>query len=283
MPISLLAVSSAALLLIAAGAATTQPASGYPLFSLHTLWALLMLTGLEIVLGVDNVVFIAILVGKLPPERQGAARTIGLTLAMVMRILLLLAVGAIMQLKADLFTLFGMGFSGKDLILLAGGLFLIAKATYEIHEKLEGAHAERVVRSGARAFGAILVQIVLIDIVFSIDSVITAVAMAQHIEVMVAAVVIAVLIMMLSAGTISRFVEKHPTVKMLALSFLLLIGVLLVADGLDQHIDKGYVYFAMAFSLFVEFLNIRATRRAAQVVRLHQPSLDDAPAPGGAV
>lgn len=246
---------------------TSAPAApDAPLLSVHSLIALLTLTALEIVLGIDNVVFISILAGKLPEAQRPRARFVGLGLAMVMRVALLLAVGAIMKLTADLFSVAGIGISGKDLILLVGGLFLIGKATYEIHEKMEG-HAHS--RGGGRAaasFSAVIVQIVLIDLVFSLDSVITAVAMAQHIEIMVAAVIIAVLVMMASAGVISDFVDRHPTVKMLALSFLLLIGVLLVADGLDQHIDKGYVYFAMAFSLFVEVLNIRARKAAAPAV-----------------
>ncbi len=242
---------------------TSGPATpDAPLLSVHSLIALLTLTGLEIVLGIDNVVFISILAGKLPEAQRPQARIIGLGLAMLMRIALLLAVGAIMKLTADLFSVAGIGISGKDLILLVGGLFLIGKATYEIHEKMEGHAHSGGGRRAAASFAAVIVQIVLIDIVFSLDSVITAVAMAQHIEIMVAAVIIAVLVMMASAGVISEFVERHPTVKMLALSFLLLIGVLLVADGLDQHIDKGYVYFAMAFSLFVEVLNIRSRKGA---------------------
>jgi predicted tellurium resistance membrane protein TerC len=259
------------------GGAASGPA---PLFSYQSALALLTLTALEVVLGVDNIVFLAILVGKLPPEQRPRARTVGLALAMLMRIGLLFALGALLSLKSDLFKVFGMGFSGKELILLAGGLFLIGKATHEIHDKLEGTHEDDVVRKGAASFGKVLVQIVLIDAVFSIDSVLTAGGMADHLSIMVAAVVISVLIMMVSAGHISRFVEKHPTIKMLALSFLLLIGVLLVAEGLGGHLDKGYVYFAMAFSLFVEVLNMRMMKKAAKVVQLNQPRLDDA-APAG--
>jgi predicted tellurium resistance membrane protein TerC len=216
-------------------------------------------------------VFISILVGKLPRERQASARRIGLLLAMGMRIALLLAISWVMGLTAPLFTLpvLEQEISGRDLILLLGGLFLVAKATWEIHDKLEGAgHAQ--VAPAVASFGAILVQIVLLDIVFSLDSVITAVGMARHVEIMVAAVVIAVGVMMAFAGTISAFIERHPTMKMLALSFLLLIGVVLIADGFGQHVSKGYIYFAMAFSLFVEVLNIRLRQVSAPPVELHQ-------------
>jgi predicted tellurium resistance membrane protein TerC len=239
------------------------------LLTTESLIALATLTSLEIVLGIDNIVFISILTGKLPVERQAAARRIGLLLAMGMRIALLLAISWVMGLTATLFTVFEKGFTGRDLILLIGGLFLVAKATWEIHDKLEGGrHEQGVVK--AVSFGAILVQITLLDIVFSLDSVITAVGMAKHVEIMVVAVVIAVLVMMLFAGTISGFVEKHPTLKMLALSFLLLIGVLLIADGFGQHVSKGYIYFAMTFSLFVEVLNIRLRQVTEVPVQLHQ-------------
>ncbi|RME96473.1 MAG: TerC family protein [Verrucomicrobia bacterium] len=223
--------------------------------------SLLTLTALEIVLGIDNIIFIAILVGKLPAARQEAARRAGLLAAMLMRILLLLAISWIMGLKSELFRLFGHPFSGRDLILLLGGVFLIAKATREIHDKLEGEgrHPEARPRAG---FAGIVVQIMLLDIVFSLDSVITAVGMAQRLGVMIAAVVIAVGLMMFFAGAVSRFSESHPTLKMLALSFLLLVGVVLVADGLGQHINKGYIYFAMAFSTFVEALNLRVRKRS---------------------
>jgi predicted tellurium resistance membrane protein TerC len=227
------------------------------------------LTVLEIVLGIDNIVFISILAGKLPAEQQHKARQLGLSLALITRILLLLSITWIMGLRATLLTLFGHAFSGRDLILLAGGLFLIAKATHEIHEKLEGMDGE-VTRRLAPTFAGVIVQILLLDIVFSLDSVITAVGMARQVGVMIAAVVIAVGFMLMYAGHISRFIERHPTVKMLALSFLLMIGVVLVADGLGQHINKGYVYFAMAFSVGVEMLNLRV-RVKAPTVALHQP------------
>ena len=224
--------------------------------------ALATLTVLEIVLGVDNVIFISILAGKLPPGQQRKARQVGLLLAMGMRIALLASLAWIVRLTAPLFSVIGQEISGRDLILLLGGLFLIGKATYEIHDKLEGeeGHASTKVPP---SFGGVLVQIVLLDIVFSLDSVITAVGMADDLGVMVTAVVVAVLVMMVAAGAISEFVEQHPTVKMLALSFLLLIGVSLVADGFEQHIPKGYIYFAMGFSVFVEMINLRI--RAARV------------------
>ncbi|MHC4597888.1 MAG: TerC family protein [Planctomycetota bacterium] len=236
------------------------------LISIDSLVALLTLTALEIVLGVDNIVFIAILTGRLDPAVRGKAQKLGLLGAMVTRILLLLAISWIMRLTAPLFTVVAQTFSGKDLILLAGGLFLIGKSTFEIHHKLE-AHTEGD-KPGKRAssFGAAIFQIMLLDIVFSLDSVITAVGMARHIAIMIAAVITAVAVMLLFAGAISRFVERHPTLKMLALSFLLLIGVMLVAEGLHQHIDKGYIYFAMAFSLFVELLNLKIIKRHAAAV-----------------
>src|SRR5687768_15527613 len=211
--------------------------------------ALLTLTALEIVLGIDNIVFISILAGKLPQEMRERARKVGLSLAMIIRILLLLSITWVMQLTAPLFAVFAQEISGRDLILIIGGLFLIAKSTHEIHDKLEGeeGHASAKV---AASFTAVIIQILLLDIVFSLDSVITAVGMADDIAVMVLAVVIAVGVMLVSSGMISDFVERHPTVKMLALSFLLLIGVSLMAEGFDQHIPKGYVYVAMGFSLF---------------------------------
>jgi predicted tellurium resistance membrane protein TerC len=225
--------------------------------------ALLTLTSLEIVLGIDNIVFISILAGKLPPEQQAKARTIGLSLAMGTRILLLLSISWVIRLTEPIFTVFEEDFSGRDLILIGGGLFLLGKSTFEIHEKLEGHEGQTIVRI-APSFTSVILQIVLLDIVFSLDSVITAVGMANDVEVMIAAVVIAVGVMLLSAGTISGFVEQHPTVRMLALSFLLLIGMSLVAEGLDQHIPKGYIYFAMAFSVFVELLNLRLRARPAE-------------------
>jgi predicted tellurium resistance membrane protein TerC len=229
--------------------------------------ALLTLTLLEVVLGLDNVIFISILSGKLPVHQQKKARSIGLAMAMVMRVLLLLSLAWIVKLTAPLFTIAGQGISGRDLILLGGGLFLLFKATHEIHDKLEGEEGDAVKRI-VPSLAAVIIQISLLDIVFSLDSVITAVGMAEDLPVMVAAVIIAVVIMLVSAGTIGAFVNRHPTVKMLALSFLLLIGMSLIAEGLDFHIPKGYVYFAMAFSVFVEVLNI-ALRRKAKPVKLH--------------
>lgn len=234
--------------------------------------ALLTLTALEIVLGVDNIIFISILAGKLPPGQQARARRLGLVLAMLMRIALLASLAWIIRLTAPLFTVLGRGISGRDLILLAGGLFLIAKSTHEIHEKLEGDEGGGGGSGRAAAsFRSVVGQIALLDIVFSLDSVITAVGMARQLGVMIAAVVIAVGVMMLSATAISDFVHRHPTVKMLALSFLLLIGVSLIADGLGQPLSKGYIYFAMGFSVFVEMLNLRLRARGAAVpVRLRE-------------
>jgi predicted tellurium resistance membrane protein TerC len=247
------------------------------MFTSENLIALLTLTGLEIVLGIDNIVFISILVGKLPAAQQANARRTGLLLAMGMRILLLLAISWVIGLTQPLFSALEHEFSGRDLVLLLGGLFLVAKATWEIHDKLEGeAHGPGGTRAAA-SFVAILTQIALLDIVFSLDSVITAVGMAKHIEIMIAAVVIAVGVMMIFAGAISEFIERHPTMKMLALSFLLLIGVVLVADGFGQHVSKGYIYFAMAFSLFVELINIRIRRPRAEPVHLHQSYVDEGP------
>ena len=240
------------------------------LFTSENLIALLTLSALEIVLGIDNIVFISILVSKLPQQQQSGARRVGLLLAMGMRIGLLLAITWVMGLTRPLFTLLEHAFTGRDLILLLGGLFLVAKATWEIHDKLEGAGHGPTAKPRTVSYGAILVQIVLLDIVFSLDSVITAVGMARRIEVMIAAVVIAVLVMMAFAGRISTFIERHPTMKRLALSFLLLIGVVLIADGFGQHVSKGYIYFAMAFSLFVEVLNLRVRRPKEPPVQLHQ-------------
>jgi len=238
-----------------------------------TSWvALATLTALEIVLGIDNIVFISILTGRLPANRRAKARLIGLSLAMIMRILLLLSLTMIMKLTTPLFTVLGNAISGRDIILIAGGTFLIGKATLEIHDRLEGAE-EKEHGARARSFAATLAQITVLDIVFSLDSVITAIGMANRIEIMVVAVILAVAFMLVSSGGISSFVERHPTVKMLALSFLLLIGVALVADGLELHIPKGYIYFAMAFSLFVEMLNLRVRRRARPPIRLRGPHL----------
>jgi len=225
---------------------------------------LLTLTVLEIVLGIDNIIFISILAGKLPVQEQGRARRLGLAGAMLTRIALLATLAWIIRLTAPWFHLLGHPFSGRDLILIAGGLFLLAKSTREIHEGLEGdaGHAGARVRA---SFAGVVGQIVLLDIVFSLDSVITAVGMARHLPVMIAAVVLAVGVMMFAAAPISGFVHRHPTVKMLALSFLLMIGVSLIADGLGQHIAKGYIYFAMGFSIFVEMLNIRMRSRSTPV------------------
>ncbi|MFN0242008.1 MAG: TerC family protein [Planctomycetota bacterium] len=243
------------------------------IFTTENLIALATLSLLEIVLGIDNVVFISILSGKLPPEERKRARRVGLFLAMFMRIALLFALNWVMRLTTPLFHVWEHAFSGRDLILLGGGLFLIAKATYEIHDKLEGApHAVNQVRRAS--FASIIAQIVVLDIVFSLDSVITAVGMAQHIGVMVTAVVLSVGVMLMFASAIGDFVERHPTVKMLALSFLILIGVMLVVEGVGQHINKGYIYFAMAFSLLVEMLNMRL-RKSAKPVVLHQPILPE--------
>jgi predicted tellurium resistance membrane protein TerC len=239
------------------------------LLTAENLVALLTLTSLEIVLGIDNIVFISILTAKLPLHQQSGARRLGLLLAMGMRIALLLAITWVMGLTRTLFTAFDHAFTGRDVILLVGGFFLVAKATWEIHDKLEGPgrHAGKVAKHAA--YGSILIQIMLLDIVFSLDSVITAVGMVRSVEVMIAAVVIAVVTMMIFANPIARFIEHHPTMKMLALSFLLLIGVMLIADGFGQHVGKGYIYSAMAFSLFVEILNIRV-RKVSQPVELHQ-------------
>jgi predicted tellurium resistance membrane protein TerC len=230
--------------------------------------ALATLTALEVILGVDNVIFISILASKLPAAQQDRARQLGLLAAMGMRILLLLSLAWIIRLTAPLFTVFDQEISGRDLILIGGGLFLLAKATLEIHERLEGEEGHSSAKVAA-SFGAVILQIMLLDIVFSLDSVITAVGMADELSIMVAAVIIAVVVMMLSAGTISAFVNRHPTVKVLALSFLLLIGLSLVGEGLDLHIPKGYIYFAMGFSVFVEMINLRV--RKGTPVKLHQP------------
>jgi predicted tellurium resistance membrane protein TerC len=241
--------------------------------------ALLSLTVLEIVLGIDNIIFISILASKLPREQQARARQVGLGLALIMRILLLLSISWIASLTQPLFSLAGFDLSGRDLILLSGGLFLLAKATYEIHERLEGEEHSSGAAPATVSFSGVIFQIILLDAVFSLDSVITAVGMAEELWVMITAVVIAIAIMLVAAGPISDFVNKHPTVKMLALSFLLLIGFSLVAEGLHFHIPKGYIYFAMGFSVLVEFLNLRVsavkkahTKTPAQPVALREPT-----------
>jgi predicted tellurium resistance membrane protein TerC len=235
---------------------------------------LLTLTALEIVLGIDNIIFISILSSKLPVAQQGKARRLGLMGAFVTRVLLLLSIAWIVRLTAPLFTAYGVEISGRSLILLVGGLFLIAKATWEIHGKLEGEEHEHTSQRTAATMTSVVIQIMLIDIVFSLDSVITAVGMVQEIWIMIAANVVALGIMLLAAGPISSFVDRHPTVKMLALAFLVLIGTNLVAEGLGHHIPKGYTYFAMFFSVAVEMLNLRY--RAAKPVRLHEtPHLEE--------
>ncbi len=233
--------------------------------------AFLTLAALEIVLGIDNIVFISILVGKLPSRQQAGAYRVGLALAMVMRILLLLSLSWIMGLTAPLFTLpvLNNEISGRDLVLIVGGLFLVAKSTREVHEKLEGREGEKSAKVAA-SYAAVLVQITALDIVFSLDSVITAVGMVQQVAIMIAAVVAAVVVMMAFARPIGDFVSRHPTIKMLALAFLLAIGLMLMADGFDHHVPKGYIYFAMAFSLLVELLNLRAGHRE-RPVHLRQP------------
>jgi len=239
--------------------------------------AFLTLAALEIVLGVDNIVFISILVGKLPQSRRPIAYRVGLGLAMIMRILLLLSLSWIMGLTRPLFTVpfLGVEVSGRDLVLIVGGLFLVAKSTHEIHSRLEGVEGEHSAQVRA-SLAAVLVQIMLLDIVFSLDSVITAVGMVRQVGVMVAAVIAAVLVMMVFARPIGEFVERRPTIKMLALAFLLAIGVMLMADGFGHHVPKGYLYFAMAFSLLVEFLNLKAGHRA-RPVHLRQPYAPDRP------
>ena len=224
------------------------------------LLALATLSAMEIVLGIDNVVFIAILVGRLPEARRELARRLGLILALGIRVLLLFAISWMMGLTAPLVTVLGHGVSGRDLILLGGGLFLIFKATVEIYNKVEAGHHEQTAAAARAAFAWVIFQILLLDIVFSLDSVITAVGMANDLGIMVTAMVIAMLIMLVSAGAVSRFIDSHPSLKILALAFLLLIGVMLVAEGMGSHIEKGYIYFAMAFSLLVELVNMRYRR-----------------------
>ncbi len=247
----------------------------FSVFSTLEGWiSLLSLAAMEIVLGIDNIVFISILTAKLPKEQQPKARSLGLTLALVMRLGLLFAISWMMRLTEPLFGVLGKSFSGRDLILLIGGIFLVGKAVYEIHDKLEVQHeSDKVVRGAS--FGVILTQILLLDVVFSLDSVITAVGMAPALIIMVIAMIAAVIVMLIFAGPVSNFVERHPTMKILALSFLLLIGVMLVAEGFGQHISKGYIYFAMAFALLVEIINLRM-RKNTTPVNLHNRFQGDA-------
>lgn len=235
----------------------------------QALIALLTLTILEIVLGIDNIIFISILSGKLPKEKQKKARLVGLALAMITRILLLFSISLIVKLTKPFFTIYGLGISGRDLILILGGLFLLAKSTMEIHSKLEGHEDHHNVKVKV-SFMSVIIQILLLDIVFSLDSVITAIGMANELAVMVIAVIIAVIFMMFFSSAISNFVEAHPTIKILALSFLLLIGFSLIVEGLHQHIPKGYIYFAMAFSVFVEMLNLKMRKKKTEPIKLRQ-------------
>ena len=239
------------------------------IFSAESWAALLTLTALEIVLGIDNIVFISILAGKLPENQRARARTIGLGLAMGTRILLLLSLTWVMRLTKPLVTIASQEISGRDLILIVGGVFLLWKSTHEIHERLEGPAEEHEPKRTFNSMSAVLAQIAVLDIVFSLDSVITAVGMASQISIMVTAIVLAVAVMMFTSGAVSDFVDRHPTVKMLALSFLLLIGMALIAEGFDQHIPKAYIYFAMGFSVFVEMLNLRVRRKGAPVHLRH--------------
>jgi predicted tellurium resistance membrane protein TerC len=260
--------------------AETMPAApGGELFSVAGLISLATLASLEIVLGIDNVIFIAILAGRLPPEQQPRARRLGISAAVITRILLLLSITWVMGLTQPLFSLAGTSISGKQLILMAGGLFLIGKSTYEIHDKLEG-EEHGVAARGAAVMAAVIFQIMLVDIVFSLDSVITAVGMTPHLPIMITAVILAAIVMLVFAGPISDFVHRHPTMKILALSFLILIGVMLVAEGFGQHINKGYIYFAMAFSVLVELLNLRLRKKAAPIELRHSRMPEEAAAGG---
>jgi predicted tellurium resistance membrane protein TerC len=237
--------------------------------------ALVTLTALEIVLGIDNIIFISILTGKLPERQRPKAQRIGLSLAMITRLMLLFSLTWIMRLTEPFFSILGHGVSGRDIILIVGGLFLLAKSTMEIHDKLEGEEQHTSGAKGSASFKGIIIQIMFLDIIFSLDSVITAVGMASQLAVMATAVVLAVGVMMFFAGAVSTFVDRHPTIKVLALSFLLLIGVSLVADGLSFHIPKGYIYFAMAFSVLVEMINLKVRKNAAQPVKLRQHLVGD--------
>ena len=232
--------------------------------------AFLTLTAIELVLGIDNIVFIAILADRLPESERNKARIIGLSLAMIMRIALLFLLAWVAQLVAPLFVVFGEAISGRDLLLIGGGLFLLWKATTEIHAMLEGVHGDRSA-AAPTTFGAVILQIIVIDAVFSVDSIITAIGLVSEIAIMVAAIVVAVAMMMLFANPIGRFVSRHPTVKMLALAFLFAIGIVLIADGFDVHLPRGYIYSAMAFSVIVEMLNLMARKRASRPVKLRKP------------
>lgn len=236
------------------------------LLTSENLFAFLALASLEIVLGIDNIIFIAILAGKLPPEQRDRGRQLGLLFAVVSRIVLLLGIGWVMKLKEPWLTLLGATFSGKDLVLLGGGLFLLAKATYEIHHRVEGMHAENGSARAPASLLTMVLQVMLIDVVFSLDSVITAVGMSNSLPIMIAAIIVSVAVMLVFSGAIVRFVDQHPTIKLLALAFLLLIGVLLIAEGFHQKIDKNYIYFAMAFSLGIELLQMRAEKNAKNTV-----------------
>jgi predicted tellurium resistance membrane protein TerC len=240
--------------------------------------ALLTLIALELVLGIDNIIFISILVDKLPPEQRARARRLGLFMAMFMRLGLLLVLSWLIGLTAPLFTVFGQEISGRDLILLGGGLFLIWKSTGEIHESLEGEEGRRV-KGGVATFGSVIVQIMVIDMVFSLDSIITAVGMVDELEIMIAAVIASVGLLMVFAGSIGRFVSEHPTIKMLALAFLVVVGVVLIVEGFGLHVPKGYVYFAMAFSVGVEMLNLKMRKRAKAPARLRSPYRGEDPPP----
>ncbi len=245
------------------------------LFEVDALIALVTLTALEIVLGIDNIIFISILASRLPVEQQARARTLGLGVAMVTRVLLLLSLTWVMKLTAPLFAVLGHTVSGRDLILIGGGLFLLAKSTLEIHHELEGDDESHSAAKAVASFTGVIIQIMILDIVFSLDSVITAIGMTDNVPVMIIAIVLAVGFMMIAAGAVSRFVDNHPTVKILALSFLILVGVALIGEGLHFHIPKGYIYFAMAFSIAVEMVNLRV-RKVHRPVKLHGPKSGDA-------
>ncbi len=245
------------------------------LFAVDALIALVTLTALEIVLGIDNIIFISILASRLPVEQQARARTLGLGVAMVTRVLLLLSLTWVMKLTAPLFAVLGHTVSGRDLILIVVGLFLLPKSTLEIHHKLEGDDESHSAAKAVASFTGVIIQIMILDIVFSLDSVITAIGMTDNVPVMIIAIVLAVGFMMIAAGAVSRFVDNHPTVKILALSFLILVGVALIGEGLHFHIPKGYIYFAMAFSIAVEMVNLRV-RKVHRPVKLHGPKSGDA-------